>query len=176
MKSLTDQLANYANYHRDPRNVASHFVGIPMIVLAVQALLARWVWVSAPLPLGPAELLTALALLYYLRLDLALGALMALLLALGLWAAHALAALPQAQWLAWSLGLFVVGWVIQFVGHFWEGRKPVFMDDIMGLAIGPLFVVAEMVFALGGRPALHQAIINHAGPLRRRVAPSSAAS
>ena len=52
------------------------------------------------------------------------------------------------------------------MGHFWEGRKPAFADDLMGLVIGPLFVVAEVVFALGGRRALHDAITARAGPLR----------
>ena len=41
MKTLVDQLAQYADYHRDRRNIATHFVGIPMIVLAVQVLLSR---------------------------------------------------------------------------------------------------------------------------------------
>ena len=41
MKTLTQQLANYAAYHRDRRNIATHFVGIPMIAVAVAVLLAR---------------------------------------------------------------------------------------------------------------------------------------
>jgi uncharacterized membrane protein YGL010W len=49
MKTLTDQLANYAAYHRDRRNIATHFVGIPMIVVAVATLLARPAWpLSSP--------------------------------------------------------------------------------------------------------------------------------
>ena len=168
MKTLTEHLANYAAYHRDPRNIATHFVGIPMIVLAIQVLLARMVWADAPVPLGLAELVTALSLLFYLRLDLRLGLLMAAVLGLGLWAAHTLAALPQGAWLAWGVGLFVVGWLVQFLGHFWEGRKPAFVDDIVGLLVGPLFIAAEAVFALGGRSALHQAIVARAGPVRRR--------
>ena len=32
MKSLVDHLSQYAAYHRDPRNIASHFIGIPLIV------------------------------------------------------------------------------------------------------------------------------------------------
>ena len=38
---LTQQLAKYAAYHRDRRNIATHFIGIPMIVLAVAVLLSR---------------------------------------------------------------------------------------------------------------------------------------
>lgn len=48
MRSLTDQLSQYAAYHRDRRNVHTHFVGIPMIVLALTTLLGRWVLVSWP--------------------------------------------------------------------------------------------------------------------------------
>ena len=41
MKTLVDHLSQYASYHRDPRNIATHFVGIPLIVLAVTILLSR---------------------------------------------------------------------------------------------------------------------------------------
>ena len=64
MRSLTDQLSQYATYHRDRRNVLTHFVGIPMIVLALTTLLGRWVLVSWPLnlPGGTAHIdLTAAA-------------------------------------------------------------------------------------------------------------------
>ena len=47
MKSLVDHLSQYAAYHRDPHNIATHFVGIPLIVIAVvaagvAAVLWRW--------------------------------------------------------------------------------------------------------------------------------------
>ena len=48
-----------------------------------------------------------------------------------------------------GIGLFVVGWVVQLIGHGFEGRKPAFLDDLVGLLIGPLFVVAEAGFLLG---------------------------
>ena len=35
MKTLVEHLGQYAAYHRDRRNIASHFIGIPLIVLAV---------------------------------------------------------------------------------------------------------------------------------------------
>ena len=41
MKSLVDRLASYAEYHRDKRNIATHFIGIPMILVGTQATLAR---------------------------------------------------------------------------------------------------------------------------------------
>ena len=60
MKSLVDHLGQYAEYHRDRRNIFSHFIGIPLIVVAVAVLLSRPGLPVAGLWLSPA-LLTALA-------------------------------------------------------------------------------------------------------------------
>ena len=89
MKTLTDQLSQYAAYHRDRRNIHTHFVGIPMIVMAVAVLLARPVFAQwGGVALSPATLVTLATVLYYLRLDLRLGLVMAALMALCLWFAH----------------------------------------------------------------------------------------
>lgn len=150
MSPLVQSLARYGEYHRDPRNVATHIVGIPMIVLAVVVVLSRPVW----LPVNLAMVASVAAGLFYLRLDLRLGLAMAAFLALCVWIGLTLARLPTGQWLAWGGGLFVVGWAIQFVGHYFEGRKPAFFDDIKSLLIGPLFVAAELAFMLGLRREL----------------------
>ncbi|MGI0153280.1 DUF962 domain-containing protein [Pseudidiomarina sp. WS423] len=158
MKTITDHLAGYAAYHRDRRNIYTHLVGIPMIVIAIEILLSRPSGIIMGVPLSPAILVSALAALFYLKLDVFLGVLMTLLLGLAVWLGSHVALLPTSAWLSWGIGSFVIGWVFQFIGHYYEGRKPAFVDDIMGLAIGPLFVVAEVVFMLGLKKPLHQAI------------------
>ena len=164
MKTLVDHLGQYAEYHRYRRNIFSHFIGIPMIVVAVAVLLSRPGWEVAGLWASPA-LLTALAAgIFYLRLDLRFGLVMALLLALSLWAGVSLAQQGTLVWLGAGLGLFVVGWIIQFIGHYYEGRKPAFVDDLMGLVVGPLFVVAELGFLLGLRAEVEAAVEKRAGP------------
>lgn len=167
MKSLQTQLTQYAAYHRDPRNIATHFIGIPMIVLAVAILLARPAWMAGDVALTPALALTVAMVAYYLRLELRLGALMAAWMALNLWLATWIASQGNAAWWGGGIGLFVVGWAFQFVGHYYEGRKPAFVDDVMGLAIGPLFVAAEALFALGFRRELQATIESAVGPTRR---------
>ncbi|AKN25466.1 hypothetical protein AB691_0545 [Stutzerimonas stutzeri] len=168
MKTLTDHLAQYAAYHRDPRNLLTHFVGIPLIVVAVAVLLSRPGIAWAGLWLSPAALVSLVAALFYLRLDLRYGMLMSAVLALCLWLGALTAGAGTALWLGIGVGLFVVGWIIQFVGHYFEGRKPAFVDDLSGLIIGPLFVAAELGFMLGLREPLRLAIEARVGPVRLR--------
>ncbi|MCY1295160.1 hypothetical protein D9M70_444890 [compost metagenome] len=164
MKTLVDHLAQYAAYHRDRRNIVTHFIGIPMIVLAIAVLLSRPGIQLAGLTLAPATLLSLAAAIFYLRLDRRFGMTMLVLLALSLWIGAGLAAASTATWLGWGLGLFVIGWIIQFVGHWYEGRKPAFVDDLTGLIVGPLFVVAEAAFLLGMRDDVRRAVEERAGP------------
>lgn len=160
MKSLTAQLSSYAQYHRDRRNIATHFVGIPMITFAVAVLTSRPALGMA----SPAWVITALAALFYLRLELRLGLLMTALLTLSVLGASRVAAQSTTVWLAVGVGGFVVGWIFQFIGHAFEGKKPAFVDDLIGLLQGPMFVVCEALFALGLRQDLKRAIEEVAGP------------
>ena len=173
-KNLIDQLSQYAGYHRDRRNIATHFIGIPMIVLAVATLLARPSFDVAGFAVSLATLATVATALYYLRLDLRFGLAMGVLLALSLWFAQTCAAGSTPFWLSMGVGLFVVGWAFQFVGHHYEGRKPAFVDDIVGLIIGPLFVVAELAFVLGLRPEVQHAIEARVGAVKGRGAAKAA--
>lgn len=168
MKSLVDHLSQYAAYHRDPRNIATHFIGIPLIFVAVAVLLSRPGWPVGAVLVSPALLIAVASAWFYLRLELRLGVLMTVLLALALWLGQVLAVQSTLVWLGSGLGMFVAGWVIQFVGHYYEGRKPAFVDDLTGLIVGPLFVVVEAGFLLGLRSELKRAIEERAGPVALR--------
>ncbi|MGN8278061.1 Mpo1 family 2-hydroxy fatty acid dioxygenase [Pseudomonas sp. SMN5] len=168
MKNLVDHLSQYAAYHRDPRNIASHFIGIPLIFVAVAVLLSRPGWPVGAVLVSPALLAAVASAWFYLRLELRLGVLMTVLLGLAVWLGQVLAAQSTLIWIGSGLGMFVVGWVIQFVGHYYEGRKPAFVDDLTGLIVGPLFVVVEAGFLLGLRGELKRAIEERAGPVALR--------
>lgn len=168
MKTLVDNLSQYAAYHRDSRNIVTHFVGIPMIVLAVTMLLSRPYVDVAGIALSPALLLALVSSAYYLRLDLRFGLVMGALLAVSVYISAVVATQPTMFWLVSGIGLFVIGWVFQFIGHFYEGKKPAFVDDVMGLIIGPLFVVAEFAFLLGLRKEVQQQIDSVSGPIIRK--------
>lgn len=168
MKTLVEQLSNYADYHRDKRNLLTHFIGVPIIVLAVMILLSRPEWDLGWLDFSPAIAVSLAALIYYLRLDLGYGLAMTVIFTLGLMLADHLAEQSTTSWLIAGIGLFVIGWIIQFIGHYYEGRKPAFVDDLIGLLIGPLFVLAEAGFLLGLRKEVEREVIHNVGPTRYR--------
>lgn len=172
MKSLETHLAQYGAYHRDRRNLATHFVGIPLIVIGVGTLLSRPSFELAGLPLSPTVFVVLGSALFYLRLDVRFGVTMTFLFAAAAALGAAIAAQSTALWLALGLGTFVVGWAIQFVGHVFEGRKPAFLDDLVGLLVGPLFLVAELAVALGLRPEL-RGILHPPTDASTSVSPSS---
>ena len=165
MRAAADLLSQYAQYHRDERNIASHFVGVPMIVFGIGVLLARPAFALGGHALSPSWVAFALAALWYLtRGSLALGAATSAAVGTLVLLAHGVAYGGIASWLAWGVGMFVVGWLIQFAGHCYEGRKPAFIDDIVGLLVGPMFVTAEAMFMLGWNKPLAAEIERRAGP------------
>lgn len=169
MKTLVDHLAQYAAYHRDRRNIATHLVGIPMIVVAIATLMSRASFGVLGLSMTPALVLSLASAVFYWRLDVRFGLIMTLLLGLSLWLGRALAVQGTSTWLGAGVGLFVVGWVFQFVGHYYEGRKPAFVDDLIGLIVGPLFIAAEVAFFLGLRDEVRRAVEERVGPTRIRT-------
>ena len=125
-------LARYAESHRNPVNELIHFVCIPAIVFSLLGIL----WAIHPLV---ALAVVAASLVYYARLSrpfaLGMAAMAAVMLGL-------LNMLPEGTVLVTSIGVFVLAWIGQFIGHHIEGKKPSFFDDLRFLLIGPLFVLS----------------------------------
>ncbi len=168
MKTLEDQMAFYAAYHQDGRNKLSHFIGVPAIVLGVMVALA-WLRVDvAGGTISAAMVITLVLLGYYLVLDLPLGIAMVAVFGALLYLAELIAAMPMKEGVAWFFVLFAGGWVIQLVGHVFEGRKPALVDNLFQIFVAPIFLAAEAFFALGYKPKLHAAVQERA--LRMRSA------
>jgi uncharacterized membrane protein YGL010W len=162
MTKLEQLLSQYAAYHLDHKNIITHFIGIPLIVFSLICLTARAGMVVSGFEITLAMLILTASVIYYLSLDKIFGLIMLTVYVLAYPLAHIVAQWGTAAWLSASIGIFVVGWVFQFIGHFYEKKKPAFMDDVIGLAIGPLFVLAEMVFMLGFRKDIEQRMLQEA--------------
>jgi uncharacterized membrane protein YGL010W len=155
------QMAMYSAYHRDARNRATHFIGIPAIVFAIFIPL-HWV------PLvqlwgGEAviSLATALWLVtggFYLWLDRTIGGIMVLVAFVLMLVAEQVALQGSTTgWIVFA-AFFAGGWIFQLIGHVFEGRRPALADNLLQALIGPMFLVAEGVFAAGLRRDLHDAV------------------
>jgi uncharacterized membrane protein YGL010W len=165
MTSIEQNLTQYAAYHRDRRNIATHFVGVPMIVFAVVLALSVVEIPAGPVALTLAALTSIAASAYYLRLDLTLGVTMAIVLFLMCAGSSEIThRFGTGTSLGIAAAIFVAGWAIQFLGHKYEGVKPAFFDDVKQLLIGPIFVAAEAYFLAGGLPHLRRYIEDRVGP------------
>src|SRR5713101_4149040 len=49
----------------------------------------------------------------------------------------------------WALGLFIVGWTFQFVGHAVEGNQPAFLKNPVYLLVGPWWLIRRLGEAVG---------------------------
>ena len=136
-KTVEQWLTEYSDAHRHPVNRALHTVFVPAILFAIVALL----WSSRIAGVRASYLLMILVAPFYLHLGARAAIVMAAqlgacILALHFWPAG-IALRPAA------LGLFVLGWIGQFVGHAIEGRRPKFFQDLTFMLIGPLWVVLK---------------------------------
>ncbi|MEL6868772.1 MAG: Mpo1-like protein [Pseudomonadota bacterium] len=153
-RSVQYWLDAYAVSHQNPVNKRIHWICVPAIVVSLIGML----W-TLPVPSAVADVSPMLnwgsaflvaSLLYYVVLSprLALGMLpvVVLILAIVAWMASLSVSL-----LALSIGIFVVAWIGQFIGHKIEGQKPSFLEDVQFLMIGPLWILSAVFRQLGIR-------------------------
>ncbi len=134
---LARDFRDYEEHHTSLANKLTHFVGIPMIVVCLLGLL-RYAGVSvAGVRIDLAMLVCAGATLFYLRLDWRLGLPFAAVAALGYWLSGFIS-------LTLLLAGFLVGWILQFVGHaVFEKKAPAFTTNLRHLLIGPLWIFSR---------------------------------
>jgi len=149
MTPLEQQMAFYIRYHHDPRNKATHFVGVPLITFSLFIPLS-WLAVEVSgVQVTAAHLLVAVVLAYYLYLDAGLALALVLVVAALLYAAQSVAGLGYATGWAVFAAAFVGGWILQLVGHWFEGRRPALVDNIWQIFVAPLFLMVEALALLG---------------------------
>lgn len=159
-------MAVYAAYHRDTRNKVTHFVGVPLIMLALLIPLSFHRFELMGFHVTPAMLLAAALLAYYFALDFALAVAMLAVLGALIWLAELIAASGAARAWTWFGVLFVGGWILQLVGHAFEGRRPALVDNLFQIFIAPIFLCAEIFFALGYKGRLQEAVQRRAMEMR----------
>ena len=150
------QLGYYADAHRDRVNSIMHMIGNPILFVAVVLPLSLLPVSVLGVKISAAPLLTIPALVLWTAWDIAIGlAIVATSIPL-LLAASAIAGRVSVLWV-WvtAVGLFVLGWALQIVGHqLFEGKRPTLLDNPVQMLISPMYIFAKLFVALGLRPDL----------------------
>ena len=55
----------------------------------------------------------------------------------------------MAMLLKVAIGVFVVAWIGQFIGHKVEGKRPSFFTDLVYLLVGPMWTLRKLYTRLG---------------------------
>jgi len=143
MRDLTQWLSDYGDSHQNPINQKIHKVAVPGIFISVVGLIwsipsvsfygytLNWVWVAV-IPVWA----------FYFKLSLSVFLMMLgfTLASISLvWSLE----IMQLPVLLISLSMFASLWLLQFIGHKIEGKKPSFFDDLAFLLIGPIWVFRQ---------------------------------
>lgn len=138
MREIERLIQNYGESHQNKTNIMIHAIAVPSIYFVTLAL----IW-SIPVPdfiakfnLTFAHILAVPTLYYYFKLSGPIGAAMTLLTLASFGGINLLQSL-NINVLYFSIILFVVMWILQFVGHKIEGKKPSFFEDLRYLLVGP---------------------------------------
>jgi uncharacterized membrane protein YGL010W len=152
MKSLENWLEEYAKSHQNKTNKLIHWICVPAIFFSILSLLSlvdiRFLNAYIPTEFSNlASVFILLALLFYIRLSITMAIGIALFTLL---CYKGIALLNTTDYKFWiSLDIFIIAWIVQFIGHKIEGAKPSFFEDLKFLLIGPAWLLSFIYKKLG---------------------------
>ena len=132
-RTLEQWLSEYSISHQNLVNKKIHWLCVPTIFVSLLGVgMSVSVWFTL--------VLSALVLLFYIRLSTPL------FLAMGIFILICLSVMAFLPWgfKVWA-GIFIVAWIGQFIGHKIEGEKPSFFKDLQFLLIGPAWVANSLM-------------------------------
>ena len=153
MVTMNWLLDKYGESHQNATNKLIHWVCVPSIVFSLFAVLYAIPFpVERSLFTNWAFVLYAASLIYYTRLSLTITLGMFIVcgaMLLGVDAIY-IGTGKNATSLGYiALGIFVVAWIGQFIGHKIEGKKPSFLEDIQFLMVGPAWLLSFIYKKMG---------------------------
>lgn len=146
MSRLQKTLGSYITHHRNLKNKATHWVGIPLVVLSLFVLLG-WFRISGQIT--AATLLLIGSLLYYFSLSWICAVFIAAATLPLYWLSQWICQQPTMTSATYFTVTFVAGWFLQLMGHWFEGKRPAFLDNVLQLMSGPLFLAYEFGVGIG---------------------------
>lgn len=149
MRTAQEWFDLYGESHQNPTNKAIHWICVPAIFFCTIGLF--WSIPMFALPsdvptevvpfINWATILIGLASLFYLRLSLLLSVGILSFTGLCIYGNYAIDQSGIMPLWLFSLVVFIIAWIGQFIGHKIEGKKPSFFQDLQFLLIGPAWLM-----------------------------------
>lgn len=156
MRKIDLLFAEYAESHRNSTNKMIHWICVPLIFWTILGFISL---IPSPhfcvLYFGCISLVSLIAIalvtLFYLRLSLFIGFIMIFAMLLMEHFAYAVNVHFGKNSSIVYLSVFIITWILQFLGHKIEGKKPSFLKDLQFLLIGPIWLLSFIFKKLGIR-------------------------
>lgn len=155
MRKIDLLLAEYGESHRNAVNKMIHWICVPLIFWTILGFISLipsksicFIYIGCISYVS--FIVMALITIYYLRLSFLIGLLMIFIMIVMESFAYGVNTRFDQPWIIY-LAVFVVTWILQFVGHKIEGKKPSFLKDVQFLLIGPIWLLSFILKKLGIR-------------------------
>ena len=152
-RDIYQWISDYGVSHQNAANKKIHWICVPVIMFTLLGLLSLvQLFDIGGFKINLAYILIALAWLFYLRLSIKISIGMFFISALflvGIYQLEQFIGLENKTLLFIYVGVFVLAWIGQFIGHKIEGQKPSFFEDLQFLLIGPAWLLSFIYKKLG---------------------------
>tara|TARA_B100000579_G_scaffold87133_1_gene68436 strand:+ start:1122 stop:1595 length:474 start_codon:yes stop_codon:yes gene_type:complete len=147
MKTIHEWNDEYSKYHKNKTNKIIHWVCIPLIMFSLLGLLSKIDIIklntdSIFFSIRGLEIFIIIAIGYYIKISKSLAAGMSFITLLFVLIIESINKNDDIMQIYLYLGIFIISWIGQFIGHKIEGKKPAFFKDLQFLLIGPLWLLA----------------------------------
>jgi uncharacterized membrane protein YGL010W len=148
MSKVHDLFDEYAQSHQNKANIIIHWFCVPIIFYCTSGILwcipmpESFKSIGFPINLGTIGLV--LAFIYYSLLSRILSYGMILVISGMISLQYSIInSYGTKIWIPYLI-IFWVAWILQFIGHDKEGKKPAFMKDFQYLLVGPFYLLGKI--------------------------------
>lgn len=156
MRKIDLLLAEYGESHRNATNKLIHWICVPLIFWTILGFISY-----IPTPniylkyFGFLSIASGIAImlvtLFYCRLSWRIALIMIfIMLVMEHFVSLINITFGKRSWMIYFV-VFIITWILQFVGHKIEGKKPSFLKDLQFLLIGPVWLLSFILKKMGIR-------------------------
>jgi uncharacterized membrane protein YGL010W len=156
MRKIDLLFAEYGESHRNATNKLIHWICVPLIFWTILGFISLipsksicFIYIGCISYISLAAMV--LVTIFYMRLSFLIGLIMVFVMLLMESFAYGInIRFKENSWIVY-LAVFIITWILQFVGHKIEGKKPSFLKDLQFLLIGPIWLLSFTLKKLGIR-------------------------